>query len=100
MFITTVFNLGEGSDRCPILVGGVVEGQPQGRLIIFKDQGQGFSFVYRVRVRKTGRLNTTRVDIGSNIEEIRHLCGTVLDLNRRLSKISKPMLSQNLTLGI
>ena len=88
IFITTVFNLWEAGDGCPILVGGVVEGQTQGCLIIFKDQCQGFGFIYWVRVRKTGRLNTARVDIGSDIKEIRHLCNAVLDLNRRLSKIS------------
>ena len=92
-FITTVFNLCEGSDRCPILVGGVVEGQTQGRMIIFKDQGQGFSTIYCMWIGKTSCLDTARVDIGSDIEEIRHLCGAVLDLNRRLSEISKPVLS-------
>ena len=51
-------------------------------------------------IGKTSCLDTARVDIGSDIEEICHLCSAVLDLNRRLSKISKPMLSQDLTLGI
>ena len=92
-FITAVFNLWKASDGCPVFVGCVIEGQTQCCLIIFKDQGQGFSLIYWVRVRKSGRLDTARVDIGSDIEEIRHLCGTVLDLNRRLSKISKPVLS-------
>ena len=87
-FVTIVFNLRKASDSSLILVGGVVEGQTKGCLIIFKDQGQGFSLISCMWIRKTGRLDTTRVDIGSDIEEIRHLCGSVLDLDRRFSKIS------------